>query len=118
MNTIASICAKKLYEILETLTEINQSNNLSEGYNCAVFCIKDGIKTRIDLISKFCDKNDANSTCAIICLDQIENLIVILDECINDANGLFKEGFEKAVTKFKADLENIIQWLNEKAQIK
>ena len=117
MNTIISTCVKKLYEISEILTELDKSNELSDGYNCAIFCINDGIETRVHLISKYCDETCDDNLCAIICLDQINSLVSVLNECSNDAEGLFKKGYAQAVSLFEEKAKSITNWLEAKAQI-
>ncbi|MBP3309012.1 MAG: hypothetical protein IJY01_08075 [Clostridia bacterium] len=111
MNKITENCIKELKNISSSLVEIEDNNETTEGYNIAVLCIKDGISTRIDLLSDMLDDTENDKTNAIQCIDFIENLIAIINECADEMNGKTKEGYNKAISIFCDNVQPLIDWL-------
>lgn len=105
-------CLELLNQLLEELTYIEGKDNHSEGYNCAIDCLKDGLNTRIELITELCEEHEDDSEyCAVTIIDEILNLFKVIDECSEEINVEIKEGYNLAVSEFKRKSKPIVGWI-------
>lgn len=112
MNNIIRACVEKLSDIVSKMKLRNAKDTYSDGYDAAIYCIKDGIEDRIGFISYVYDEENDSST-AYGCEEQINSLIRILHECADKTSEkVFDVGFRDAVREFTQLITPIIEWLS------
>ena len=105
-------CLQLLNQLFEELTYIEGKDNRSEGYNCAIDCLKDGLNTRIELITEQCEEHDDDSEyCATTVIGEMLDLFKVIDECSESIDVKIKEGYNLAVSDFTIKTKPIVLWL-------
>lgn len=110
MNTKLEEFFKKLEDVVGNLNDKKGKDYYSQGYDTAIWCIKDGIASRIDILTDIY----AEETCGVEegCEEQLSSLIKVLCECADEQTDKeFKNGFEEVVNTFIEYTKPIIEWL-------
>ena len=112
MNKVAEEYAKRLNNIALQIKCPNDNNLFSDGYEMAVFCIKEGLSDRVDFITEvYSDESDEIST-IVACKEQIDSLLRVLNSCLEDIeHKSIQEGYQTALNDFVFLLNPVMEWL-------
>lgn len=119
MNSILEEFVRKLNYYGNRLVELPEGSETADGTNLAIFCIRDGIKSRIDFLNDMYNNPSApypleqtNAEYAMVCLEQAESLFRVLKETANEQKPTeFGRSNRRQILHFLNSLQSIIDWL-------
>ena len=119
MNPILKEFVRKLNYYGDRLVELPEGSEMADGANLAIFCIRDGIKSRIDYLNDMYNNpsdpytfENTNAEYAMICLEEAESLFRVLKETADEQeNNAFGRSNRNQIIRFLNSLQGIIDWL-------
>ena len=111
-SKIIDQCIKKLEGYKSTLSYIEGDSQSSSGYNCAIDCVNDSIKTRIDSLSdslrEYEPDDNIDEKCE--CFNEISSMLAVLNaDCQNLSGNEFDDAFKRRLSECIEDLYAILE---------
>ncbi len=105
-------CINELVEFKYSLLHIEGGDKKTEGYNCAIDCVKDSLKTRIDSLSdslkEYDPQDNVDEKCE--CYNEIASMLDVLNaDCQNLSKSEFDLAFEEKLKECIKDLSLILE---------
>lgn len=93
-------CIKDLEDFKNSLLYIEGTDSSSEGYNCAIDCVKDSLCTRIDSLKEsmkeYDPQDNIDEKCE--CYNEISSMLSVLNADRKDVRGTeFDKSFEEKI---------------------
>ena len=111
-SNIIVTCINELVEFSYSLLHIEGNDKKTEGYNCAIDCVKDSLKTRIDSLSESLKEYDPqdkiDEKCE--CYNEIASMLTVLNaDCKSLSNSEFDSAFGAKMTECIKEISLILQ---------
>ena len=110
---ISDRCISDLQKIHDSFAEVEEKNAADCGYNTAVFCIKEGISTRISLLRDIHEEPTSSPGYVSDALEFIEGLLKVIGECADEADEDIRPGYVRAFEELICRITPTLEWLNK-----